>query len=264
MDVRTKLTLLLAFNIFVLAADNTEVLLSSTVLAIAAFLISRPDKRFVKTAILITVPVVWSLVIMQGLFYSEFPRTVVAVIVPPSTPVLGQLTGGVFLYYQGLIYGLKQSLRAVAITLAGLAVARTLSEAEIVRLVSFLDSRIAAGIASALRSFPTLIDDWSTISTVKRLHHLRISSFRALIPLVAATVRRSYTTSLALLTSGVSPGRRRIYKPWRREEMIVSMAVISASLTFALLKLLTYLFLLNLLYIPELKHLYWFIISNNL
>jgi energy-coupling factor transport system permease protein len=264
MDARTKLSLLIAFNIFVLAIDKTELLLAAFLAALAAFTARRPSANYVRTAVLIIIPVVWSITIMQGLFYNELPRTVLAVIIPPSTPLLGPLTGGVYLYYQGLVYGLKQSLRAASITLAGLTAAFSTGEAEVIRLTrGFLDARVAAGIAVLLRHIPSMMEGWGNVALVKKLHRLDLSTFQMLIPLIAQTIRKAYTAALALLASGISPGRGR-NTPWPLREKILSASLLTAASTIAVFKILTYLFLLNLLYIPPLKDVYWFFISQGI
>ena len=54
----------------------------------------------------------WGSMFSQALFFAQTPRTPLFVIIEPTMPVLGQITGGLYIYREGVIYGAVQGLRS--------------------------------------------------------------------------------------------------------------------------------------------------------
>jgi len=163
-DPRTKLAVLLAFNILALTFDKVENLLALTFTSIAIYALTRPNIERIKLTALVVVPPMWGMMLLQALFYQEWPRTVLAVIVPPSTPILGPLTGGVYLYYQGFLYGLKQSLRLVSVMLLGLAIAWTTGEGALLKALrsSISNQKLTIAVTIAARFLHVVINEVKT------------------------------------------------------------------------------------------------------
>ena len=70
--------------------------------------------------------IVWGTLLSQAMFYDQLPRTTLITIVP-ALELFGKPFAGLHLYREGMTYGLAQSLRMVAVTLAGLAVCLSIS-----------------------------------------------------------------------------------------------------------------------------------------
>ena len=75
----------------------------------------------------------WGTMMSQALFYNQEPRTILACLVPPLTPLVGALTGGVFVYREGLEYGAVQALRSGSMMAAGLLLVWTSDSRSLLR-----------------------------------------------------------------------------------------------------------------------------------
>ena len=269
-DPRTKISVLIAFNILALTFDQFQNLVVLTILSSIFYALSKPNLEKLKITLLLILPPIWGITLLQALFYQEWPRTILAVIVPPEVPILGWLTGGVYLYYQGFLYGLKQSLRLVSVMLLGLAIAWTTSENILLRALrsTLSNQKLSVGISIAVRFFHTIMSEAKTVYMVSTLSKLKTASLKSvtklLVPLIAQVIRRSYTLTLALLSRGFNPDKKT--KSSMVKLSIIDKVVISTSLTIAsslgMIKLLTVLFLLDILYIPVLRDVYWWVIYN--
>jgi energy-coupling factor transport system permease protein len=262
-----KLALLAAFNALAIALDYLPNLIALVAAAAAIWAAARPSGDRLKLTALVVVPSVWSVVVLQGLFYTEWPRTVILTIIPPEAPVLGWLTGGVYLTHQGMLYGLKQSLRIVSVALVGLAVVWTSTEREIMAELRRLlrSATLSVGATVAARFFDTFAQDARAAMIAYKTagyRTLSASTLKLIVPLAVQVLRRSYVVTLALMTRGFSQGAR-ISAGARLGAL--DIAVIAASLAVAgavgLLKLLTLLYIIDVLYIPQLRELYWYAIN---
>ncbi len=254
-----KLALLLSINILAFSLDNTYLLLALTLISLGFWISSRPDPGKVKFTLFLIIPTIWYFTIMQGMFYQEYPRTVILVIIPPNTPILGWITGGVYLYYEGLLYGLKQSMRAISIMLYGLYLAWTTSEKELLEAVlTFIRHRgFAIMTITAIKFISMLHQDLRMALTAVKAN--RLSKRLILRPILAQALRHSYTLSMTLYTRGLDvKGLQRLKYELTTFDKVLIITALIPSLAIALIKFLTYLFLLDLLYIPQLRLLYWY------
>ncbi len=269
LNLITRLSVLLAVNILALSFDKVQNLVYLTLFSLAVWTLSRPNLDRAKFTAIVVIPVVWSFVLMQGLFYSAEPKTVLLVIVPPSFPVIGWLTGGLYIIYQGLIYGLVQSLRMVSVLLVGMAVAWSTSESEVFRTllhyIRNLKLAIAAGIA--VKFLDTFIVETKTLNVVLQVHskdRFPRKLIRIVYVLSAQMMRRCYTITLALLSRGISDIQN--VKVPRQGLSPIDKAIIISALSFAIviatLKILTMLFLYGILYVPSLGYLYRWVMDN--
>ncbi len=256
----TRLVLLVSVNILAISLDKVRNLILLTLASLALWASTKPDMRKIRFTLMLVLPVMWSIVLMQGLFYRGEPKTVLLVIIPENLPVLGPLTGGVYLYYQGLIYGLVQSLRLVSAMLAGLAVAWSTTESELIRILSIGSRKLSIAVGVAIRSIDVISSELNVVMLNVKLTSRRGVSLkirRIVRPLVAQVLRRSYVMSLALLSRGFNPESRSRVK---LNLSLLDKVVIAVTLGFAvfigIVKLLTMLFLYNLLYVPALDYLY--------
>ncbi len=262
----TRLILLISVNILAISLDKVENLVFLTLASLGVWASTRPDIRKVKFTLMIVLPVMWSIVLMQGLFYRGEPKTVLLVIIPQSTPILGQLTGGVYLYYQGLIYGLIQSLRLVSAVLVGLAVAWSTTESELIKTLRAGSKKLAVAVGIAIRSLDVVSSELNiamlnTRLTSKKALFLRIE--RIIKPLVVQVLRRSYIMTLALLSRGFNPdSKERLRLRMTLIDKVIIGLMLGIAVTVGVIKLLSVLFLFDVLYIPALDYLYRWALAN--
>jgi len=260
LNIAARIAILVAVNILALSLDKVENLVALTLASLSIWAATRPDMRKVKFTLMIILPVVWSIVLMQGLFYRGEPKTVILVLIPQSVPIIGQLTGGVYLYYQGLIYGLVQSLRLVSVMLVGLAVAWSTTESELIRMLGTKSRRLSVAVGVAIRSLDVVSSELSTVQLNVRLTSrgsLLLKAQQIVRPLIVQVLRRSYIMTLALLSRGFNPDRPvRTSVRLSLRDKIVIITALALSGTIGIIKLLALLFLYDILYIPVLENLY--------
>lgn len=269
-NILSRLVLLLSINILALTFDNVKNLIILTVISFLIWLSTKPNIDRIKFTALIVVPTMWSFVLMQGLFYSAEPKTVILVIVPPNFPIIGQLTGGLYLIYQGLIYGLVQSLRMVSVLLVGLAVAWSSTETEVFQVLRhYLKSRkLTVAVGIAVRFLDEFQENLKLVRLNMRLMSETKNIFRKFInivvPLTAYIIRKTYTITLALVYRGFTLTRQEVGERPKLSmiDKILIISCLSVALAFAVMKILTLLFLYGILYIPQLSYLYTWVVYH--
>ncbi len=264
-----KLLILLSFNVLALTFDKLENLVLLAILGCLAYVAGRPAASKIKITALVVLPPMWGIVLSQALFYQAWPRTVILTIIPPETPIIGWMTGGVYLYYQGLVYGIQQSLRLVAVVLVGLTVSWTTGEGALLRTLrrSLGNSKLSISVSIGVRFLRTITDEVKSVYTVFRLSGFKLTRpgdvARFTVPLVAQVVRRSYMISLTLFSRGFNPTRKSRMGEMRPSmTTLLSLLFLLFSLGLALIKVLTVLFLLDVLYVPTLKQIYFWALNN--
>ena len=215
----------------VLAASALAVLLDSTaalVLLVAVGGLALCGLRMAPRAwawVLLMVALgVWATVFSQGLFHSGTPRTVLVTLFAARR--IGPIElPAIELVREGLIHGLVQSSRVVALVMLGLAVAlSTSAERMLAALVWYrVPGAVAFLATTALRFIPVLIDQWRTIRLAMRLrghrftfaHPLRwtMAELTAFEPLFAASIRRAGNLAASITLRGYDATRERTYSP---------------------------------------------------
>jgi energy-coupling factor transport system permease protein len=171
----------------------------------APFAFVRVDPRWARGATLAILAVAWGTVFSQALFYSMLPKT----------PWLK--LGPLVIYWEGLRYGLAQSLRFIALVVAGLALVTT---TPLDRLVAALVAlRIPHGVAflavTAVRFLPDTAREMAAVRSARArrgrpVHHrtpwawLRLE-VALLRPVVARSLRRARTMAESLDARGFDP-----------------------------------------------------------
>lgn len=56
----------------------------------------------------------WGSISSQALFFAQNPRTPLFMLISPDFPFLGSLTGGLYIYREGIIYGAVQGMRTAS------------------------------------------------------------------------------------------------------------------------------------------------------
>jgi energy-coupling factor transport system permease protein len=259
MDPRTRLIIVANVGLLAVVLDHPASLFLLAALTSLPFFL-RP--QHLKTAAMIAVAVVWSTVLAQGLFYSAEPRV--------AWLHLGPLT----LWREGVQYGLVQSLRVVAVGLAGVALSISTPPDRL--YAALLKLRLPFGLAlmagTALRFVPEIGDSWRVVRRARArrgrpAHHrtpwawlqLEISLLR---PLVARALRRAWTLGESLDTRGfdpVAPRATRRPLQFGRWEPTAIVAMTSISLSAACARVVYLLYSSDSVYWPILRPVYSFV-----
>lgn len=246
----TRLAYALLVSVASIVLGRIEALLLLAVAGLAFFAASKPEPRKAASVALLAATVVWSIMVSQALFYQGTPRTPIAVIVSSTTPVIGPLTGGVYIYYEGVFYGLRQSLRALACLLTGAGLAASMSVLDIYALLAGR-RRLLVMLLAALRGLERLLEELEESIASARLSGARLGLFRLyrLVPLVARRID-SMATSVALAIEYSAPVRTcRAWSP-------AGILLLAAAASLALLYILYMSYSAGIIWSPQLHQLY--------
>ena len=111
LEPRTKILMMLIAGCLVILLDSPTALLVCFFGSLTLIALSRPTWRQIGLLCVFLFFTTWGLIYSQAIFYNEFPRTVLFTLVPPEFPIIGQMTGGIRVYREGLFHGIVQSLR---------------------------------------------------------------------------------------------------------------------------------------------------------
>ncbi|WP_297057279.1 energy-coupling factor transporter transmembrane component T [Thermosulfurimonas sp.] len=234
--------------------------------SLGLFLLSRPEGRILKTHLFLALTTVWGIMISQGLFYQDYPRTVLFCLLPP-----GEHFSGLCFIKEGFSYGLIQSLRLLAALSAGLYLVTSTSRELFFRAVAALPlpRGLTLMAVSAVRFLPAVAENLRLVRQALRLrgyrplrhgllHTLR-TELSVFYPLISLAVRQSRILADALLTRGfdpLSPGRKLFLPPWPTREKWLSAALLLLGLAVLAVKILFWLYLQEVFYAPTLRPLY--------
>ncbi len=206
--------------------------------------------------------IVWGTCLSQGLFYAEQPRVALL--------SFGPLT----LWREGLSYGLAQSLRLLALSMAGLSMAVSTPPDRLLAALRAL--RVPSGLAlmtsAALRFLPTVGQEILVVRRA-RAHRgrpvwkrspwawmkLEISLLR---PVVARAWRRALTLAESLDARGFDPSATRsMRRPLQMGGMdwVALFTVGSATATLAAARILHLLYVGEVIWWPGLRPVYAFV-----
>ncbi len=259
LDPRTRIILVFNASLMALVLDNWASLLALCALCLLPFL---TNAQWTRRALGLSALVVWSTVVSQSLFYSAEPRVALA--------HLGPLT----VWREGVTYGLVQSMRMVAVGLAGVALAiRTPPD----RLFAgLLRLRLPFGLAlmagSAFRFLPELAQAWTVVRQARsrrgRPAHRRTPwawltlEVSLLRPLVARAIRRAWCLGESLDSRGFDPvAPRAVRNPLAFAAFEPPLIAMVFGLTFCALgmRLMYLLYTWDSVYIPALRPVYAFV-----
>ncbi len=258
-DPRARLGLLLAASLAGLALDRPLSLGILCGLTALPLLLLRIERRWLGGGILAALTLVWSTTLSQGLFYADEPRVAVL--------SLGPLP----LYREGLLHGLTQSLRLLAMTFGGLSLSVSTSPDRLFMALQALRVPFGVGFlaVTALRFVPEVGREWLTVRAARAARGRPIwrrapwawvaEEVALLRPVVARSLRRARALAESLDARGFDPSAPRSrYRPLtmgRGEAGILALAL-TAALLLLLARGLYLLYTAELLYVPALRPLY--------
>jgi len=267
-DTRAKLVLLLALSIAAVMLDTAATLAALCGVGGVLLFAARPTLRQSLGVVALLAALAWSAVLSQGIFYARYPRTPLLTLVPP-----GDAFEGIAIYREGLVYGAIQSLRMLALALAGIAVCLSTSPQQF--LTALVALRAPYGLAflatTAIRFLPEAARELSEVRLAMWLRGYRpfrqglLTTLRCELgvfrPLLARAVRRAQAIALSLAARGFSPEDPPRIAPARMGA--ASRAIIATAVLFSLalvaVKTLFWLYVLGVFYAAELRPLYGFV-----
>ena len=207
LDPRAKIILGLMVAMLIVVLKNPLELLLLFLAVLILFGILRPARSTVKAMAVIMGTALFFTMISQGFFYTLEPRTVIITILSPEAGFLGNITGGISIYREGIIYGALQSLRLFsAMLLSAVIVMSTYPSDLLLGMENMgMPKRIGFVITVSIRFIPSLLDEARRILLAQRLRGLKVKGvrgwfrayYRLLPPLIIDSLRSARRIALA-------------------------------------------------------------------
>lgn len=263
-DPRAKLAWLVAVSLAGVLIDGAVALAILCASTLVVALTMRWDRRMWLVVGAPVLAVAWGTMLSQAMFYAAEPRTVILTLVPEGS-IGGLHFPGLRMYREGFSYGLVQSLRMIAVMLAGLSVCLSTSPERLLAALAWSGVPEAIGFMSvaALRFLPTMVDQWSTVRRACRLRGFRPQYFglrnltrtlrvelALLVPVVASALRRASTLATSITVRGFDATKRRTLYP----QLAMSRAEAAGVIVLGL----------AILGLAMLKSLYWLSVGGQL
>ena len=210
--------------VFLAIVSCLVILLDSPIALLVCFMVSLcfqasipPSWRQMRLLILFVGLGTWGLIYSQGIFYNQFPRTVIFTLIHKDVPVIGGLTGGIHLYREGLFHGAVQSLRFnTMLTVSCFIIWTTQPRDLLLALVKLrVPYSLAFMVTTGLRYIPLIGSEAQTVIRSQRLRgfrYLRLNLFHtisgilnSLRPILTNNIRRATHLSEAVESRAFSP-----------------------------------------------------------
>ncbi len=272
LDVRTKLVLLAAIVIFAVGLEGPRPLFLLFILALGFHIVARSSVERWKVLIIFLLVGIWGAMLSQALFYNQEPRTMIACLVSPTTPWIGELTGGIFVYQEGLEHGAVQALRSGIMLSCGLLICWTTDPRQL--LQCFLHWKMPYAIAfmliTSLRFLPVVFEETAIVLTAQRLRGFEPmrtlspirwirTAFYVMFPILARALRRAATLALSVESRGFGRSARHgEMSAWPLAERVAVSTVFFGIATGAALKMLYALQFNGIVYFPAMRGVYDF------
>ena len=214
---RTKIVVLAVAGCLVVLLDSPISLAVCFLASICIVGLSGASWHQIRLLILFVLCGTWGLVYSQAIFYSEFPRTPILTIIDEDVPIIGEVTGGIRFYREGLLYGAVQSLRFSTTLAIGCFIVWTTPPRDL--LLAFDQLRVPYSLAfmvtTALRYVPLIGSEAITVARLQRLRgfrylqlnpiHTIAGILNSLRPILTNNMRRATQLGEAVESRGFSP-----------------------------------------------------------
>ena len=216
LEPRTKILMMLIAGCLVILLDSPTALLVCFLGSLTLIAVSIPTWRQIGLLCTFLFFTTWGLVYSQAIFYNEFPRTVLFVLVPADLPLIGKMTGGIRVYREGLFHGIVQSLRFNTTLVIGCFIVWTTQPRDLLLALTQLrvPSTLAFMVTTALHFIPVIANEAATVLRSQRLRGFRylrlnlfatcrgvLNSFR---PILAGNIRHATHLSESVESRGFS------------------------------------------------------------
>lgn len=249
---RTKLLVLFLFAILMITVDNPRTLFVLFSFTLLLHIVARTSIYKWKVLAVLLLLGLWGSMFSQALFYAQTPRSPLFVIISPEAGLLGQLTGGLYVYREGILYGAVQGLRSASMLTLGLLVCWTSDPRQLLQamLAWRLSPQLAFMLVTAIRFLPVLAAETGEIITALQLRSDSQRGRTAVLrhlpyiakPLLARCLRRAQTLALSVVSRGFFlAGARKRKEIWALSERsacaalaVLVVAVVSSKLIYLL------------------------------
>lgn len=249
---RTKLLVLFLFAILMITVDNPRTLFVLFSFTLLLHIVARTSIYKWKVLAVLLLLGLWGSMFSQALFYAQTPRSPLFVIIAPEAGILGQLTGGLYVYREGILYGAVQGLRSASMLTLGLLVCWTSDPRQLLQamLAWRLSPQLAFMLVTAIRFLPVLAAETGEIITALQLRSDSQRGRTAVLrhlpyiakPLLARCLRRAQTLALSVVSRGFFlAGARKRKEVWALSERsacaalaVLVLAVVSSKLLYLL------------------------------
>lgn len=249
---RTKLLVLFLFAILMITVDNPRTLFVLFSFTLLLHIVARTSIYKWKVLAVLLLLGLWGSMFSQALFYAQTPRSPLFVIISPEAGLLGQLTGGLYVYREGILYGAVQGLRSASMLTLGLLVCWTSDPRQLLQamLAWRLSPQLAFMLVTAIRFLPVLAAETGEIITALQLRSDSQRGRTAVLrhlpyiakPLLARCLRRAQTLALSVVSRGFFlAGARKRKEVWALSERsacaalaVLVVAVVSSKLIYLL------------------------------
>lgn len=249
---RTKLLVLFLFAILMITVDNPRTLFVLFSFTLLLHIVARTSIYKWKVLAVLLLLGLWGSMFSQALFYAQTPRSPLFVIISPEAGILGQLTGGLYVYREGILYGAVQGLRSASMLTLGLLVCWTSDPRQLLQamLAWRLSPQLAFMLVTAIRFLPVLAAETGEIITALQLRSDSQRGRTAVLrhlpyiakPLLARCLRRAQTLALSVVSRGFFlAGARKRKEVWALSErsacaalLVLVVAVVSSKLLYLL------------------------------
>ena len=249
---RTKLLVLFLFAILMITVDNPRTLFVLFSFTLLLHIVARTSMYKWKVLAVLLLLGLWGSMFSQALFYAQTPRSPLFVIISPEAGILGQLTGGLYVYREGILYGAVQGLRSASMLTLGLLVCWTSDPRQLLQamLAWRLSPQLAFMLVTAIRFLPVLAAETGEIITALQLRSDSQRGRTAVLrhlpyiakPLLARCLRRAQTLALSVVSRGFFlAGARKRKEVWALSERsacaalaVLVVAVVSSKIIYLL------------------------------
>ncbi len=275
LDARTKIIVMMVTGCLVIVLDSPGALLICFLASLTFIAVSKPTFRQMKLLFILLFFVTWGIVYSQGIFYNEFPRTVLLTLIPPDFPLLGKFTGGVRLYREGLFHGILQSLRFNTTLTIGCFIVWSTAHRELLLALGQLRVPVplAFMVTTALHFLPGIANETAIVIRAQRLRGFRYLRFNLLViargilnsfrPLLASNIRRATRLGESVESRGfsvnsASPRTSLHSSKFRALDVVILTAMTACFISIVTLKLIYFCYAYGLYYASWLRHVYTF------
>ncbi len=207
LDPRVKIIWCLIISILVALTGDPIILGIIFLSTVLSWIIVHPPLRRCRRAFIFIIAAVITTMISQSFFYNAGSQEEKLLILSADFPILGKLTGGLFVSLEGLKYGFIQSFRLSSLFLTGLLIIMTTYPSDLILGLTRLGipGRFAFMLTVSFRFLPVLEEKSKRILTAQRLRGMKtdgwiskIKVFRhLLVPLVIDVLRDVRQLALA-------------------------------------------------------------------
>lgn len=263
---RTKLIVLFLFAVLTITIDNPRTLFLLFTGTLVLHLVAKTSIYKWRALAVLVLLGLWGSMFSQALFFAQNPRTPLLVLISPEMEFLGPLTGGLYIYREGILYGAVQGMRSASMLSLGLLVCWTSDPRQLLQaLMSWkLPPQTAFMMVTAIRFLPVLAAETGEVITALQLRSDTQSGRSSVVrhlpyiakPLLARCLRRAQTLALSVISRGFfSASAKQLQGYWPATEKYSCFAALTLVAVIVLSKI-SYLISEQGLYFGFLRNVY--------